>query len=177
MCSQLQARLDEEIKRRFREGLDEIVCNIPPTEKLFIGGDFNGHIGSAVGGYSEEHGGFGFGERNGGDTSLLDFAKAFEMVIANSSFSKREEHLVTFQSSVVAKTQIDYFLLRREDRRLCQDCKVIPGNAEPAETGAIPPAHFWLQIQVPFTIPNTSESSSDLETSRDVQYTLVELVT
>ncbi|XP_009760622.2 uncharacterized protein [Nicotiana sylvestris] len=128
MCSQLQARLDEEIKRRFREGLDEIVCNIPPTEKLFIGGDFNGHIGSAVGGYSEEHGGFGFGERNGGDTSLLDFAKAFEMVIANSSFSKREEHLVTFQSSVVAKTQIDYFLLRREDRRLCQDCKVIPGE-------------------------------------------------
>ncbi|XP_019246529.1 PREDICTED: craniofacial development protein 2-like [Nicotiana attenuata] len=96
-----QAGLDEEVKRRFWEGLDEIVRNIPPTERLFIIGDFNGHIGSAAGGYGEVHGGFGLGVRNGGGTSLLDFAKAFELVIANSSFSKREEHLVTFQSSAV----------------------------------------------------------------------------
>ncbi|XP_019235616.1 PREDICTED: craniofacial development protein 2-like [Nicotiana attenuata] len=122
-----QAGLDEEIKRRFWEGLDEIMRSIPPTERLFIGGDFNGHIGSSAGGYTEVHGGFGFGERNGGGTSLLDFAKAFELVIANSSFPKRDEHLVTFQSSV-AKTQIDYLLLRRCDGRLCEDCKVIPGD-------------------------------------------------
>ncbi|XP_019238925.1 PREDICTED: craniofacial development protein 2-like [Nicotiana attenuata] len=122
-----QADLDEEIKRRFWEGLDEIVRSIPPAERLFIGGDFNGHIGSSAGGYTEVHGGFGFGERNGGGTSLLDFAKAFELVIANSSFPKREEHLVTFQSSV-AKTQIDYLLLRRYDRRLCEDCNVISGE-------------------------------------------------
>ncbi|XP_019227685.1 PREDICTED: craniofacial development protein 2-like [Nicotiana attenuata] len=89
--------------------------------------DFNGHIGSTTGGYGEMHGGFGYGDRNGGGTSLLDFAKAFEMVIANSSFSKREEHLITFQS-VVAKTQIDYLSLRRCDTGLCKDCKVIPGK-------------------------------------------------
>ncbi|XP_070020268.1 uncharacterized protein [Nicotiana sylvestris] len=83
-----QAGLDEEIKRHFWEGLDEIVRNISPVERLFIGGDFSGHIGSAAGGYIEVHGGFGFGERNGGGTSLLDFAKAFELVIANSSFPK-----------------------------------------------------------------------------------------
>ncbi|XP_070029241.1 uncharacterized protein [Nicotiana sylvestris] len=122
-----QAGLDEEIKRCFWEELDEIVRNILPTERLFIGGDFNGHIGSAAGGYYKVHGSFGFGERNGGGTSLLDFAKAFELVIANSCFLKQEEHLVTFQSSV-AKTQIDYFLLRRGDRRLCEYCKVIPGE-------------------------------------------------
>ncbi|XP_019253796.1 PREDICTED: craniofacial development protein 2-like [Nicotiana attenuata] len=90
-----QAGLDEEIKRRFWEELDEIVRSIPPSERLFTGGDFNGHIGSSAGGYTEVHGGFGFGERNGGGTSLLDFAKAFDVVIANSSFPKREEHLVT----------------------------------------------------------------------------------
>ncbi|XP_009623223.2 uncharacterized protein [Nicotiana tomentosiformis] len=122
-----QAGLNEEVKRRFWEGLDEIVHNIPPAERLFIGGEFNGHIGSSAGGYSEVHGSFGFRDRNRGGTSLLDFAKAFELVIANSSFSKREEHLVTFQSTV-AKTQIDYLLLRRCDRRLCKDCKVIPGE-------------------------------------------------
>ncbi|XP_019251074.1 PREDICTED: craniofacial development protein 2-like [Nicotiana attenuata] len=99
----LQVGLDEEIKRRFWEVLDDIVRSIPLSERLFIGGDFNGHYWSSAGGYTEVHGGFGFGERNGGGTSLLDFAKAFDLVIANSSFPKREEHLVTYQSSV-AKT-------------------------------------------------------------------------
>nr|XP_016455221.1 PREDICTED: craniofacial development protein 2-like [Nicotiana tabacum] len=117
--------LDEEVKRCFWEGLDEIIHQVPPNEKLFIGGDFNGHIGSNAGVYDEVHGGFGFGERNEGGTSLLDFAKSFGLVVANSCFSKREGHLVTFQNAV-AKTQIDYLLLRRRDRGLCKDCKVIP---------------------------------------------------
>ncbi|XP_070031461.1 uncharacterized protein [Nicotiana tomentosiformis] len=119
--------LDEEVKRRFWEGLDEIVRQVPPSEKLFIGRDFNRHIGSTAGGYGEVHGGFNFGERNGGGTLLLDFAKAFGLVIVNSSFLKRERHLVTFQNAV-AKTQIDYLLLRRGDRGMCKDCKVIPGE-------------------------------------------------
>ncbi|XP_019255116.1 PREDICTED: craniofacial development protein 2-like [Nicotiana attenuata] len=105
-----QAGLDEEVKWRFWEGLDEIVRSIPPTES-----------------YGEVHGGFGLGDRNGGGTSLLDSAKAFKLVTANSTFPKREEHLVTFRSSAV-KTQIDYLLLRRCDRGLCKDCKVIPGE-------------------------------------------------
>ncbi|XP_070016032.1 uncharacterized protein [Nicotiana sylvestris] len=119
--------LDEEVKRRFWEGLDEIIHQVPPNEKLFIGGDFNGHIGSNAGVYDEVHGGFGFGERNEGGTSLLDFAKAFGLVVANSCFPKREGHLVTFQNAL-AKTYIDYLLLRRRDRGLCKDCKVIPGE-------------------------------------------------
>ncbi|XP_070013699.1 uncharacterized protein [Nicotiana sylvestris] len=53
--------------------------------------------------------------------------KAFGLVIANSSISKREEHLVTFQNTV-AKTQIDYLLLMRYNRGLCKDCKVIQGE-------------------------------------------------
>ncbi|XP_060184011.1 uncharacterized protein LOC132613795 [Lycium barbarum] len=122
-----QAGLDEEEKRRFWEDLDEVVGGIPLTEKLFIGGDFNGHIGSTSGGYDEEHGGFGLGVRNGGGVSLLDFAKAFGLVVANSRFPKREHHLVTFRSST-AVTQIDFLLLRKEDKGLCKDCKVIPGE-------------------------------------------------
>ncbi|KAG5576666.1 hypothetical protein H5410_056800, partial [Solanum commersonii] len=100
---------------------------IPNTKKIFIGGDFNGHIGATSNGFDEVHGGFGFGERNGGGTSLLDFAKAFELVIANSCFPKKENHLVAFHSSV-AKTQIDYFLLKKGDRGLFKDCKFIPSE-------------------------------------------------
>ncbi|KAK4373064.1 hypothetical protein RND71_008448 [Anisodus tanguticus] len=46
------------------------------------------------------------------------------MVIANSRFLKKEEHLVTFRSSV-AKTQKYLLLLRKDDNGLCKDCKVI----------------------------------------------------
>ncbi|XP_070039771.1 uncharacterized protein [Nicotiana tomentosiformis] len=45
-----QESLDEEVKRRFWEDLDEMVRGIPHTEKLFIRGDFNGHIGATSGG-------------------------------------------------------------------------------------------------------------------------------
>ncbi|KAG5590370.1 hypothetical protein H5410_040884, partial [Solanum commersonii] len=122
-----QVGLDEEAKKLFYEGLDEVVRGISNTEKIVIGGDFNGHIGATSNGFDDVHGGFGFGERNGGGTSLLDFAKAFELVIANSCFPKKENHLVTFRSSV-AKTQIDYFLLWKGDRGLFKDCKVIPSE-------------------------------------------------
>ncbi|XP_019235201.1 PREDICTED: craniofacial development protein 2-like [Nicotiana attenuata] len=56
-----QVSLDDEVKRRFWEALDEVVWGTPPMEKLFIGGDFNGHIGSSTGGYGEVHCGFDFG--------------------------------------------------------------------------------------------------------------------
>ncbi|KAG5580523.1 hypothetical protein H5410_051150 [Solanum commersonii] len=114
-----QVGLEEEAKKLFYEDLDEVVRGIPNTERIVIGGDFNGHIGATSNGFDDVHGGFGFGERNGGGTSLIDFAKAFELVIANSCFPKKENHLVTFRSSV-AKTQIDYFLLRKGDRGLCK---------------------------------------------------------
>ncbi|XP_060170883.1 uncharacterized protein LOC132601840 [Lycium barbarum] len=123
-----QAGLGEEEKRRFWEDLDEMVGGKPPTEKLFIGGDFNGHIGSISGGYYDMHEGCGFGDRNREGVALLDFTKAFGLVVANSSFSKKEEHLVTFRSSM-AKTQIDFLLLRKGDRGLCKDCKVIPSES------------------------------------------------
>ncbi|XP_075086307.1 uncharacterized protein LOC142169015 [Nicotiana tabacum] len=104
-----------------------MVRGIPYTKKLFIRGDFNGHIGATSGGYDDVNDGFGFGDRNRGGTSLLDFARAFDLVMANSSFPKKREHLVTFRSSV-AETQIDYLLCRKSDKGLCTDCKVIPSK-------------------------------------------------
>nr|XP_016503984.1 PREDICTED: craniofacial development protein 2-like [Nicotiana tabacum] len=122
-----QEDLDEEVKRHFWEDLEEMVCGIPHAEKLYIGENFNGHIGASPWGYDDVHGGFGFGDRNRGRTSLLDFARAYDLVIANSSFPKKREHLVTFRSSVI-ETQIDYLLCRKSDRGLCTDCKVIPSK-------------------------------------------------
>ncbi|XP_075077278.1 uncharacterized protein LOC142164013 [Nicotiana tabacum] len=99
-----QTGLDGEVKRSFWEGLDEIVRNIPPAESLFIGGE-RGE----------------FNEHIGSSTGSC-----------SESFSKREEHLVTFQSTVL-KTQIDYILLMRCDRGLSKDFKVIPDETLAAQ--------------------------------------------
>ena len=56
--------------------------------------------------------------------SILEFAVAYDLTIINCYFKKREEHLITFKSGST-RTQIDYFLMRMKDRRMCRDCKVI----------------------------------------------------
>jgi len=58
-----QISLPDDIKKLFWEDLDMVIQNIPQSEKLFIGDDFNGHIGADLDGYDAVHGGFGFGER------------------------------------------------------------------------------------------------------------------
>ena len=96
-------------------------------EKLFIGGDLNGHVGTSNTGFEWAHGGFGYGIRNQEGEDVLSFPLAYDMIVANTLFRKRESHLVTF-SSGQHSSQIDFILLRREDRRACLDCKVIPGE-------------------------------------------------
>ncbi|XP_047257991.1 craniofacial development protein 2-like [Capsicum annuum] len=92
----LQMDLKEEVKARFWEDLDEVVRSVPSAEKIVIAGDFNGHIGILPGGYDNVYGGFGFGVRNGKGAALLDFTRAFELVVVNLSFTKKEDHLITF---------------------------------------------------------------------------------
>ncbi|KAF5946554.1 hypothetical protein HYC85_016782 [Camellia sinensis] len=74
------------------------------------------------------HGGYGFGDRNEAGEGILDFALASDVVVANPMYKKREEHLISFKSGSI-KSQIDYFLVRKVDRLICNDCKVIPGES------------------------------------------------
>ena len=104
-----------------------VIQDIPRSKKLFIGGDFNGHIGVDADRYDMAHGGFGYGKKNNGGISVLDFAVAYELLAVNSLFKKKENHLLTFKSGSTM-TQIDYFLTRADSRRLCKDCKVIPSK-------------------------------------------------
>ncbi|KAM3202500.1 hypothetical protein P3L10_030124 [Capsicum annuum] len=116
-----------EEKMRFWEALEDVVRGVPSSEKIVVAGDFNGHIGALPGGFGDVHGGFGFGERNEEGATLLEFARAFGLVVVNSGFPKKDEHLITFRSAI-ARTQIDFLLLRKGDRALCRDCKVIPSE-------------------------------------------------
>lgn len=76
-------------------------------------------------GYEDVQGGFCFRDMKEG-VSLLDFSKAFELVVVNSSFPQ-EEYLATFLNQV-ANTQIGCLLLRKDDKGVCKDCKVIPSE-------------------------------------------------
>jgi len=103
------------------------IQEVARTEKNFIGKDFNGHIGVEAGGYHTSHGSFGYGEINNGGVFVLDFAIALELLVVNLFFKKKETHLVTFKSGSM-KTQIDYFVTRADNMRLCKDYKVIPSE-------------------------------------------------
>ncbi|XP_026410489.1 craniofacial development protein 2-like [Papaver somniferum] len=111
-------------KLEFWKALDGMVSGVPPSEKLFIGGDFNGHVGACGSGYDRIHGGFGLGRKNQAGKDILNFAESFELMIANTFFEKNEKHLVTYKSAQ-HMTQIDYILARREGREDFSNCKVI----------------------------------------------------
>ncbi|XP_071712604.1 uncharacterized protein [Rutidosis leptorrhynchoides] len=96
---------------------------------MYTNGSFQ-HIGAEAEGYEGAYGGFGFGPRNEEGCSILDFAIAHEMVVANSFFKKRDAQLATFHSGGRI-TQIDFLLLRKGELRTCRDCKNLHGaNAE-----------------------------------------------
>nr|GEU51180.1 retrovirus-related Pol polyprotein LINE-1 [Tanacetum cinerariifolium] len=96
-----------------------MVRECPTNQRLIIGGDLNGHIGAAADGYAEVHGGFGFGDRNEGCT-VLEFATAHDLEVANSFFKKSDAHLITFQSGGH----------NRGDLKACKDCRAFPDAAK-----------------------------------------------
>ncbi|KAJ7975412.1 Craniofacial development protein 2 [Quillaja saponaria] len=122
-----QIGLEESTKKAFWEDLEEIVQRVPLGEKLFIGADLNSHVGSTNEGFEHVHGGYGYGVKNEGGESILDFAVAYDLILANTFFKKRESHLITF-SSGPNKSQIDFVLTKKVDRAICKDCKVLPGE-------------------------------------------------
>jgi len=105
-----QMGLTDDIKKVFWEELEEVLQSIPQHEKIFLRGDFNGHIRDKADAYIRMHGRFGFGERNSGGVALLDFAVAFDLTIVDSIFKKKDEHLVTFRSGIV-RPRLTTFLL------------------------------------------------------------------
>ena len=80
------------------EDINSLLQEIPIGERIFIGGDLNGHVGKANRGYERVHGGYGFGERNEMGDAILDFAVGYDLAIANTFFKKRNVHLITFKS-------------------------------------------------------------------------------
>jgi hypothetical protein len=122
-----QIGLNENIKMQFWEELNALVSSVPISEKLFIGEDLNGHVGSTRVGFDGVHGGFEYGSRNQEGEGILNFALAYDLIVTNTLFRKRVSHLLTFSNSQHC-SQINFILTRRENRHACLDCTVIPGE-------------------------------------------------
>jgi hypothetical protein len=122
-----QIGLNESVKMQFWEELDTLVSSVPISEKLFIGGDLNEHVCSTRVGFNGVHRSFGYVSRNQEGKDILNFVLTYDLIIANTLSRKRVSHLVTFSSGQYC-SQIDFILMRREDRHTCLDCKVIPGE-------------------------------------------------
>ena len=75
------------------------------------------------------HGGMGYGrpEPDVEVERILEYALAFDLLLANTCFKKRDSHSITYKSGNIA-TQIDFILFRRTIRKLVTDVKVIPGE-------------------------------------------------
>jgi hypothetical protein len=124
-----------------------LVSSVPVSEKLFIGGDLNGHVDSTRVGFNGVHEGFGYGSRNQEGEGILNFALAYDLIITNTLFRKRVSHLVTFSSGQHC-SQIDFILTRRENRHTCLDCKVILGECVmPQYKFVVADFHFLVHLQ------------------------------
>ncbi|XP_047028785.1 craniofacial development protein 2-like [Helicoverpa zea] len=123
-----QIGCDDRVKEQFWTDFDAVMMNVPTNEQVFVGGDFNGHVGRMRGNYERVHGGWGFGCQNDEGEALLQAATAFDLAVVNTWFQKNTEHLITYKSGHHV-TQIDYFLVRRSSLKNIKDCKVIPGEA------------------------------------------------
>jgi hypothetical protein len=142
-----QIGLNESVKIQFWEELDALVSSVPIFEKLFIGGDLNGQVGSTRVGFDVVHGDFGYGSRNHEGDGILNFALAYGLIVVNILFRQRVSHLVTFSNGQHC-SQIDFILVRREDMHAYLDCKMISGECVvPQHKLVVADFRFWVRLQ------------------------------
>ena len=122
-CPQTGRSVNE--KEEFYELMDKVVT----SEKVLVGGDFNGHVGSDMSGLREVHGGFRIGQINDLGIKLLNWAVGKGLRLMNTCFQKRKSWLITFRSGET-ETMIDYILVNNKYRSSVsvKDVKVILGE-------------------------------------------------
>ena len=119
-----QVGLSAEEKHDFWDRFIIVLSGFPKQESIFIGSDMNGHVGRDADGYSGVHGGKGFGTRNAEGERILELGDAVGMVVCNTFFKKEDSKLITYQSGD-NRSMIDYLMIRKTDRCLVKDVKVI----------------------------------------------------
>ena len=119
--------MDTSFKDTFYDELQDSVRKVGAFKTFMICGDLNGHIGILSNGYKGILSRYDNGLGNKEGEHNLEFAVAHNHVPGNSYFTKKDNHMITYQSGGI-NSQIDYILVRRSGFKLIRDIKVIPGE-------------------------------------------------
>lgn len=106
-------------KTLFWKNLEHLIQQIPMEENILLWRDFNGHIGMNNVGYEAVHEGYSFGQRNETGHQSLNLLWCIIYASQKPIFKKKEEYLITFKSGV-NKSQIDFFMLKKNDCFFCK---------------------------------------------------------
>ena len=76
----------------------------------------------------------------------MEEAEAHGLVVLNTMFKKRWEHLVMYESGG-RRAQIDYIMTRMQNKRSCTNCKVLPGDWEEQQHKMVVADMVWKVTQ------------------------------
>ncbi|XP_047483276.1 craniofacial development protein 2-like [Penaeus chinensis] len=123
-----QTGCNVEEKDEFYEELDDELREIPTSEKLWIGEDFNGLCGNDNVGKEEYIGKHGVGVCNEAGEQFVDFAVRHSLRVVNTFFKKAERYKLTYRSGAL-EFQNDYILCRTNEKANIRNCKVTLGES------------------------------------------------
>ena len=106
-CPQAGRPVNEE------EEFNELMGKVVTSEKVLVGGDFNGHVGSDMEVFGKGHGGFGMGQIINGGIRLLDRAVGKRLRLMNTYFQKRKSRFIMFRLGET-ETMIGYILVKNK---------------------------------------------------------------
>ena len=101
-----QVGLSRELKESFCDDVLSIISYLSEIGVVVLAGDLNGHVGASADGYEGVHGGFGYGRRNLEGEYILEACVALDMVVCNTKFRKRVNHLITYSSGALVARKI-----------------------------------------------------------------------
>ena len=115
-------------KDDFWELMGEVMQKQADGANVWIGVDFNGHVGEGNAGVEVNIGKHGVERRNDGGDRIVEFAAVNNLAVTNRYFKKRLSRKITYTSDD-KNSQVDYILCRRREMRNVQNCYVLPGEA------------------------------------------------
>ena len=105
-----------ETKDRFYEELDRTLKTIPPSEQLFLMGDFNARVGADNDSWSDCLGCFGVGKLNENGQRLLELCCHHHLCVTNTFFQTKPLHRVSWRHPRSSHWhQLDLIITRRKD--------------------------------------------------------------
>jgi hypothetical protein len=94
-----------------------MVRGVSSSEKLFIIGDLNGHVGTTRRGFEMIHGDFGYGKQNQDGEQILNFVVPYDLMVANTFFRKKKNHILLLSTAANTRAKLILSLLKgRKDQ-------------------------------------------------------------